>query len=134
MWRQCCRHIRPPYEFAAAWPCSSAALNLYQRHSCNLLHTNSLARHTTVLLYALLCCWGVLFIVWHIDSTVVQVTACSTARCSLPYSEQLRLAAAVLCRGEEGVSCFEYLMAHGARYNQQSLEELGAAAAAGQDD
>jgi hypothetical protein len=38
------------------------------------------------------------------------------------------------CRGEEGASCFEYLMAHGARYNQQSLEELGAAAAAGQDD
>jgi hypothetical protein len=38
-------------------------------------------------------------------------------------------------RGEEGTSCFEYLMAHGARYNQQSLEELGAAAAAtGQDD
>jgi hypothetical protein len=40
----------------------------------------------------------------------------------------------VLCRGEEGVSCFEYLMAHGARYNQQSLEELGAAAATGQED
>jgi hypothetical protein len=41
---------------------------------------------------------------------------------------------ASFCRGEEGASCFEYLMAHGARYNQQSLEELGAAAATGQDD
>jgi hypothetical protein len=29
----------------------------------------------------------------------------------------------VSCRGEEGRSCFEYLMAHGARYNQQQLEE-----------
>ncbi|WIA33907.1 hypothetical protein OEZ86_007006 [Tetradesmus obliquus] len=37
-------------------------------------------------------------------------------------------------RGEEGASCFEYLMAHGARYNQQSLEELGATAAAGGQD
>ncbi|KAF6235941.1 hypothetical protein COO60DRAFT_1617611, partial [Scenedesmus sp. NREL 46B-D3] len=36
-------------------------------------------------------------------------------------------------RGEEGASCFEYLMAHGARYNQQSLEELGAAGH-GRDD
>lgn len=27
------------------------------------------------------------------------------------------------CRGEEGRSAFEYLMAHGARYNQQQLEE-----------
>eukprot|EP00879_Flechtneria_rotunda_P004851 GHRR01005125.1.p1 GENE.GHRR01005125.1~~GHRR01005125.1.p1 ORF type:complete len:196 (+),score=77.08 GHRR01005125.1:170-757(+) len=26
-------------------------------------------------------------------------------------------------RAEEGQSCFEYLMAHGARYNQQQLEE-----------
>eukprot|EP00882_Tetradesmus_deserticola_P006660 GHRQ01007013.1.p1 GENE.GHRQ01007013.1~~GHRQ01007013.1.p1 ORF type:complete len:195 (+),score=75.21 GHRQ01007013.1:144-728(+) len=37
-------------------------------------------------------------------------------------------------RGEEGASCFEYLMAHGARYNQQSLEELGAAAGHDRDD
>jgi hypothetical protein len=46
----------------------------------------------------------------------------------------LLIVTVVSCRGEEGASCFEYLMAHGARYNQQSLEELGAAAAAGQDD
>lgn len=52
----------------------------------------------------------------------------------LEHYEPPRLPSAAHCRGEEGASCFEYLMAHGARYNQQSLEELGATAAAGGQD
>lgn len=37
------------------------------------------------------------------------------------------------CRGEEGRPCFEYLMAHGARYNQQQLEEQAGAFASNEE-